>query len=96
MAIYAIIRQPGAVLPVLGAAIQSAYPGEALTVEEGIWFVSARGTAREVSEKIGITRGPENGEVGSAIVIEAANNYWGRATGEIWSWLKSRTEATIG
>jgi len=67
----------------IGPAIEAAFPNEHIQTWLGHWFVSASGTAKEVSERLGIP----GGGVGTAIVVSVAN-YWGRANTDVWEWLK--------
>lgn len=74
------------------AAMERAYPANHLKIETGEWLVSAPGTAKDVSDKLGVT--PAN-DSGPAMVFSMAN-YYGRATTEIWDWVKAKAEASIG
>lgn len=85
MAIFLIIKQASADQAVLGLAISSTYPDDTYELGDGAWLVSDSATAQGVSDKIGITRG----EVGSALIVEAAS-YYGRANPAIWSWIKEK------
>ena len=51
------------------------------------WFVVFKGTTIELSEKLGLTSGGS----GSGVVIPV-NNYYGRASKDMWEWLASRME----
>jgi hypothetical protein len=90
MAIFAIFRVSNP--PMMESALQRVFPKDHLKVATDEWLVSAIGTAKEVSDKIGITPGPD---LGSAMVFSMAN-YYGRATTEIWDWIKAKSEAPGG
>lgn len=63
-----------------------------MSLPGGAWLVAGQGTAQDVSNRIGIT----DGHVGSALVVEASS-YYGRASPDVWSWVKSNWEgAAIG
>jgi len=88
MAIFAIIAQPSPNSARLPGAVTSIFPENHLQIAEGVWLVAAKITAKEVSDKMGIT----DGKNGSAVVVEIAG-YFGRADPTIWSWIKSRLDA---
>lgn len=91
MSIFAIIplgtnsKLAEAVTMQFAAPLSMSLPG-------GAWLVAGQGTAQDVSNRIGIT----DGHVGSALVVEASS-YYGRASPDVWSWVKSNWEgAAIG
>ena len=70
------------------ASVKSTFPDEHYAVPNNTaWFVVFRGTTVELSEKLGLT----SGKSGSAVVIPV-NNYYGRASKDMWEWLASRME----
>ena len=88
MAIFAIILQPGANGEHLPHSIATAVgEGKFLKIADGSWLVSDRGTAQDLSGRIGITED----HAGSAVVLEIAS-YYGRANPAIWSWIKTNWE----
>lgn len=89
MAIFAIITQPNPNSQNLPSAIAKAFPDSHLQIGEKNWLVATTGTARELSDKLGIT----DGSNGAAIVILMAG-YYGRASNDIWNWVKAKWEAT--
>jgi hypothetical protein len=89
MAIFAVISQPGPNAEKLPEAIKRNFPDGVYDVGSGIWLISGRGPAKEVSDQLGVT----DGSNGSAIVIEVAS-YFGRANPAIWSWIQSNWERT--
>lgn len=90
MAIFAVIEPGGDSAGTLRASVEGKFPYDNLPVGVGTWLIAAPGTARDVATSIGVAEG----QVGSAIVIEVAS-YWGRASPEIWSWMKRKWEATV-
>jgi hypothetical protein len=73
----------------IAPAIEAAFPSQFIKAWQGLWFVSAVGTAKEVFEKIGAQALGENP---GTIVVVSALSYWGIASGEVWEWIKSRLE----
>lgn len=70
------------------ASVKSNFPGEYYVVPNNTaWFVLFKGTTVELSGKLGLT----SGENGSGVVIPV-NNYYGRASKDMWEWLASRME----
>jgi hypothetical protein len=59
--------------------------------------VAGKGTAQEISASLGITSPtePTASAVGTVMVLEIAS-YYGRATSDIWDWVKAKWEATGG
>lgn len=87
MTLFTIIQQPGTIGDQLSNAVKAAYPDDVYVLGNGAWIVSDSVTARDVSDKIGISEGDN----GSAIVVEVAS-YFGRANPSIWSWMKAKWE----
>ena len=52
------------------------------------WLIAAEGTAREVSDKLGIT-GVEPPLIGSSVVF-GISGYFGRASSEMWEWIATK------
>ena len=72
-------------------AIASEMPNNFLEVTPGQWFVSADGTAQEVSDRLKIS----TGESGSAIVV-SMGGYYGRTSNNVWDWIKAKAEDKNG
>jgi hypothetical protein len=64
------------------------FPSDHYKLDGGSFLVSTKGTAQELSEKLGVTGGTN----GAAVVVEVAS-YFGRANPNVWSWIKSKLEA---
>lgn len=89
MPVFAIIPQPNANTPKLGSVISSSFKASMIALEDDKgWLVSTKGTAQELSKKLGVT----SGEHGAAVILEIAS-YFGRANPDIWSWIKAKMEA---
>ena len=65
MTIFAVIQQPHPSHSALSVAIFQAYPDDTYDLGNGAWLISDSVTAKEVSDKIGISDGTN----GSAVVI---------------------------
>lgn len=57
------------------------------SLPKGEFFVSFKGTSRELSDALGITDGAN----GLAIVA-AISSYYGRASTDVWEWVKTHWE----
>ena len=75
------------------SALEAAFPGDHFDLGNNEWLVASAGTARSVSDAIGITSDPS--KTGSAIVF-SMSNYFGRASTDIWEWIKTKAEAING
>ncbi len=91
MTIFAIIRQPGPNSERLGIVIAQMYPLHHYDLGEGAWLVAARGTAKDIADRLNIT----DGSNGSAVVVETAS-YYGRANPAIWTWIKANWDTGSG
>jgi hypothetical protein len=79
------------------ASIESHYPDNHMDIGNNEWLISAKSTAKEVSDKLCIT----GGELAMAqhpgrAIIFRIENYFGLAPTDIWEWIKTKTEATNG
>ncbi len=70
------------------SAIRRVFPSDHLKVTDNEWLISAIGTSKDISDKLGVTPG---NETGPAIVFSMAN-YYGRAMMEVWDWIKAKAE----
>ncbi len=84
MAIFAIIQQSGTNEAKLSDAVAAGFENANYPLGNGVWLVSLSGTAKDVSDKVGIT----DAAGGTGVVVEVAS-YFGRANPAIWSWIKS-------
>jgi hypothetical protein len=53
-------------------------------------IVSGKGSAQRISDMIGITSEDEK-SIGSAVVL-AFSGYWGRASTDLWEWMRVKIE----
>ena len=58
-------------------------PGKFYSVKEGVWLAAFDGTTQQLSEKLGIRDG-----VSGAGLVTPISNYSGRASADLWEWLK--------
>ena len=97
MPIFVLLPQNDVAQANLPAAVARVYPDAHKKLANHNWLVAGKGTAQEVSKKLGITfpDNPTAGPVGTVMVLEIAS-YYGRATTDIWDWVKTKWEATDG
>lgn len=72
------------------AAIARVYPDDNLDLGNNEWLISAEGTPKSVSDSLGITSKPDT--IGAAIIF-SVGDYFGRASPDIWEWIKSKSDA---
>lgn len=93
MATFAILSRAGAAA---ATAISAAFPDHHIWSNE-VAFVRAAGSAKEVSEKLGVQhQGPDGtiaGTLNQTVVVEVSPNYWGFTEQTLWAWLKNSFEA---
>lgn len=97
MPVFVVLPQNESAQRNLPDAVAKAYPDASKKLSNHNWLVAAKESAQDVSANLGITvkndRGP--GPTGTAMVLEVAS-YYGRATTDIWDWVKAKWEATDG
>lgn len=86
MSLFAILAPPDN--SKLGPAIETRFANNFYRVWNGQWIISEVGTAREISDKLGIS----DGSNGPGVVL-AITTYWGNANTDLWEWMKSRLES---
>jgi hypothetical protein len=93
MAVFAVLMPTPQ--PALIAAIQRLFPTDCLAITDTQWLISTKGTAIELTAKLGIYDGaePEKPAIGSAIIL-LVTSYFGRAPSDVWDWLKAKQEAS--
>jgi hypothetical protein len=69
-------------------AIKATFLGNFFALGRAQWLVAGEGTAREISDKLGVT-GIEPPPIGSSIVF-ATLGYCGRASSEVWDWIAAK------
>ncbi len=75
--------------PALVAAIKEKFPNNYYQITPTQWIISARGTAQQLSDLIGVTG--EEKPIGLAVILAIAG-YWGRASTDLWEWMRVKTE----
>ena len=83
--IFAIMAPSGDGVDGLGQALERLIPHDFLKVGPGQWLASYAGTAKDLSDALGVTQG----HVGTAIIIAAAG-YYGRADSHVWEWINAK------
>jgi hypothetical protein len=68
--------------------INKVFPETHFKFTNNVWFVSAKGTPKEICEKIGVTKGGISG----VVVMSTTNSYFGVAGTDVWDWLRSAIE----
>jgi hypothetical protein len=97
MPIFVLLPQNETAQQLLPQAVERAYPGASKKLANHNWLVAGKGSAQDVSATLGITdpKNPAANAVGTVMVLEIAS-YYGRATSDIWDWVKTKWEATGG
>ena len=75
------------------ARVAEFYPNDHFDLGNNEWLISSNGTAKTVSDVLGITAQPSKS--GNAIVF-SMESYYGRAGTNIWEWIKTKSEASNG
>jgi len=73
----------------LGKKISDEFPTTSRNLTVDTWLVVAPGTAKDISDKIGISEG----QTGSGMVTNVGG-YWGRASADLWEWMKATASTT--
>lgn len=76
----------------LGRIIQEKYPQDYYQYSSNQWLVSSSGISKEVSDNLGISDKDKN----LVAVVFAISSYWGRASADVWDWLKNKLEEGNG
>src|SRR4051794_5085024 len=97
MPIFVLLPQNEIAKAALPAAVARAYPDANKSLANHNWLVAGKGTAQDVSANLGVTSkdDPSFASVGTVMVLEVAS-YYGRASADIWDWVKAKWEATGG
>jgi hypothetical protein len=73
------------------SALAENFPDNYLEVDTGQFLIASNLSAESVSEKLQITGGAN----GNGIIF-AMGSYFGRASTDIWGWIKAKAEKTDG
>jgi hypothetical protein len=71
----------------VGTALASTFRGKFLPTWPGQWLLSSEGTAKDVCDALGITRG-DNPTPNQGMVF-TVSGYWGHASNSYWEWVKA-------
>lgn len=75
--------------PKLIAAIKGKFPDpNNYQITPTQWLISAKGTAQQISSVLGVS---DEKPVGSAVILAIAG-YWGRASSDLWEWMRVKME----
>jgi hypothetical protein len=66
-------------------AIRVHFPKDSLKVQDGEWLISAEGTAKDVSDKLGISQGTPSGGI-----VVSISGYFGRTNPNTWEWIRTK------
>jgi len=87
MTIFVVFRVKASAC--MRAAIARVYPNDSFDLGNNEWLISAEGTPKTVSDSLGITSHPDT--IGAAIIFKV-EGYSGRASPDIWNWIKSKSQ----
>lgn len=86
MGVFIVTRVPAtADRRPLGEAVETAFPGQNYRLGEHGYLVAAEGTAREVSDKLGLSEGKTQ-----SAMVAAVFDYYGWGDRNLWAWIESR------
>jgi hypothetical protein len=75
--------------PKLVAAIKGKFPDtDHYEITSTQYMISAKGTAQQISGILGVS---DEKPVGSAVILAIAG-YWGRASSDLWEWMRVKME----
>jgi hypothetical protein len=77
--------------PKLATAIKEKYPENYQQLSSTQWIISAKGTARQISNTLGVTSEEDERTIGPAIIL-SITSYWGRASVDVWEWMRVKGE----
>ena len=69
----------------IGQALKEKYPDDHYSLATGQWLLVTEGTAKSVSDSLGIT----DGATGTAVIV-LFTSYFGRASTQVWEWLAAK------
>jgi hypothetical protein len=89
MSIFVVVApEPSSALQ---AAIDTKFSGQQYRLNSTSWLVSGRGTAKDISDFLGVTAGL----VGNAFITRM-DGYFGRYSKDAWEWIKAKLEEPVG
>jgi len=69
----------------IGQIIAREFPTESLQLWPGQWLVVSAGTAKEISDRLGVSAAK-----GGVAVVFSTNGYFGWAATPIWEWMAAK------
>ena len=72
----------------MGQAVARVFPQNHLSLKDDEWLISYPGTVKEVSDKLELVPGGQNG---AAMVFSMAS-YFGTAEPNVWEWIRTKAE----
>ncbi|MGI8990637.1 MAG: hypothetical protein ACR2I2_13800 [Bryobacteraceae bacterium] len=72
----------------LEAAIKLRYPNDHFSFTADQWFVRGEGTAKDVSDAIGIGKRPDGTEIPGVVIF--VGGYFGLAPTNLWEWFLAK------
>jgi hypothetical protein len=76
--------------PNLVTAIKEKFPDpDNYQITPTQWIISAKGTAKQISETLGISG--KDPSTGNAVILTIVD-YWGRADASLWEWMRVNME----
>jgi hypothetical protein len=88
MTIFVVMAVDPLAVPKINERILTRLPGNFISAGANVWFVAGSGTAKEMSDQLGVTA-PE-AEVISGVIVVSINGYFGRAPAPIWEWIAAK------
>jgi hypothetical protein len=89
MALFVVLALDNSA-PVIQTGIEKHFPDNFYAIEKGKWLVATPlVTAKQVSDKIGITNDQDTNEI-TGLVFRMAG-YFGQADKDIWEWIAAKS-----
>jgi hypothetical protein len=90
MAVFAVLSKENN--SKLATLIKEMFPNDYYEYSSNQWLISTKGTAKEVSDKIGISNKAND----LSAVVFATSSYYGLTETTLWDWIKNKLENTDG
>lgn len=71
----------------LASRIATTFPNDYLQITSGQWLVSADMTAKELSDRLDVSKG-----IGGKTLVAAISSYYGRHSTNVWEWIRVKWE----
>jgi uncharacterized protein (DUF362 family) len=89
MNVFAVVALNDLTSPNIKNAVVTAFAENNLEVGKMAWIVADSGTTLSVAKQLGI---PDNPEMSGVLVVNFTS-YYGRASANVWEWIKTKLEA---